>query len=219
MLFFSNVFIPDEPRSGHNGLPVGGCGRQIKELPGVKDGAVPPGMERLTFRISANAYKSLPDNDIPQRKAAKRWRACAVVGNSGVMLAQKLGADIDKHDMVRVTGSTNRCTGRVRAGRGWQRPGKRKPGRGWGATNGSTRKHAGCMKVDEGEEVEAERERERDEEHEGDWKRDGEAVESGEGKSETGRGKGGGGGEGLAASPWERGHDDRDQASLRILIV
>eukprot|EP00873_Tetraselmis_striata_P018420 jgi/Tetstr1/438684/TSEL_027234.t1 len=97
MEWFSNVFIPDEPRLG--GFPAGGCGSQLHE-PEFAGLAKPPGMQKLTFRISGPAYSALPEADMKQRLRRHRWRTCAVVGNSGVMLAKAHGAAIDKHDMV-----------------------------------------------------------------------------------------------------------------------
>ena len=101
MEYFSNVFIPEKPLAGKHGIPVGGCGRRVPESPGTRDGEVPSGMEKLTFRITGVAYRALPETDIPQRKAAKRWSSCAVVGISGSLLSSERGAEIDAHDMVR----------------------------------------------------------------------------------------------------------------------
>lgn len=102
MEWFSNVFIPDEPRLG--GFPAGGCGSQLHE-PEFAGLAKPPGMQKLTFRISGPAYSALPEADMKQRLRRHRWRTCAVVGNSGVMLAKAHGAAIDKHDMVGCPGA------------------------------------------------------------------------------------------------------------------
>jgi hypothetical protein len=102
MEYFSNVFIPEEPRSGRDGFPVGGCGNKLHEAK-YRDNprnARPEGMQKLTYRISGATYSVLPEADLKQRLRKNRWQRCAVVGNSGTMLAAKHGADIDRHDMV-----------------------------------------------------------------------------------------------------------------------